>query len=223
MFANTEPIVNVTLPSHILIPDIYFIAGNAFMIWIDFLAVRHLQPIIGFIQLRILLFLIHISISLFFACPSQFLTASMLGAPWYTASYVVYFADKNLSFRESLIGVGSTLLIFQEQGQSKSADTTTKHVRMQGLAKMARGVFKWSLMKSFVDPWLPDGYSQRLLMIDYWTMESLMLTATIGLKVYCIMGLVDLFMGSFQFLFGISMIDIFDSPILAHSPRDFWR
>ncbi|KAI7848906.1 hypothetical protein BDC45DRAFT_521889 [Circinella umbellata] len=218
MFACTEPIINVNLPPPILIPDIYFASGNAFIIWLDYLAVRRLQPIIGAITLRILIVLIHVSISMFFACPTEFLNASMLGSPWYIASYIVHFADKNLSFRESLIGVADTLLVFQETKQEQSI----KQIRIQGLAKVARGVFKWSLMKSAVDRWLPYGYSQRLLVIDYWSVESFLLTALIGLKVYCIMGLMDLLTGSFQFMLGVPIIDIFDSPILAHSPRDFW-
>ncbi|KAI9493380.1 hypothetical protein BDB00DRAFT_378603 [Zychaea mexicana] len=217
MFAHTQPVIDVTLPPQIVVPDLYLVTGHALMLWFDYLAVRHLQPIIGAIRLRLFLAAIHISIPLVFACPSELLNNTLLGTPWYAASYIVYFADKNFSFRESLANVGSTLLVFQENQQA------TGYVRIQGLAKIARGVFKWALMKSLVDPWLPHGYSQRLLAIPYWSWESLWLTALIGFKVYCIMGLADIGVGSIQCTLGVPIYDIFDSPILAHSPRDFWR
>ncbi|KAI8150420.1 hypothetical protein BJV82DRAFT_587134 [Fennellomyces sp. T-0311] len=215
MFANTHPIIDVTLPPPILIPEFYYVSIHLALLWLDHWAIRHMQPILGFIAIRTLLVLAHIAIPLTFASPSEMLSGSLVGMPWYTATYIVHFADKGLGFRESIVSVGGTLHVFQES-------PTEDHIRTQGLAKIARGVFKWAFMKTVIDPWLPDHFSQRLLALPYWSIESLWLTALIGIKVYLLMGLVDIGTGLLQSVMRVPMIDIFDSPILATSPRDFW-
>ncbi|ORZ19427.1 hypothetical protein BCR42DRAFT_300161, partial [Absidia repens] len=98
-------------------------------------------------------------------------------------------------------------------------------VRLDGLAKVARGAFKLSLIYSILDPYGLASVNDNLLLTlqDPWYHPcTLWYNLLLGIKAYCLLGAVDMFLGVEQAISGVRFIDVFHSPILSSSPRDFW-
>ncbi|KAI7904214.1 uncharacterized protein BX663DRAFT_431774 [Cokeromyces recurvatus] len=95
-------------------------------------------------------------------------------------------------------------------------------IRLKGLAKVSLGLLKMAVMHLMIDPLLPH---RAEFALEYTWLHplSLLYTLLYGIKAYCLLGAIDIFMGLEQTLFGWNMIPLFNSPILSSSPRDFWR
>jgi hypothetical protein len=138
-------------------------------------------------------------------------------APWFLASYSAHMPTKDLTVEKW------ARAIFKITIDEQSANTTNPFkIRVQGLAKIALGIFKIAFMHLFIQPLLPHHAEYAL---DYAWLHpmSLIYTVLYGIKAYCMLGTVDVFMGTEQALFAWNMVQVFNSPILASSPRDFWR
>ncbi|KAG1146181.1 hypothetical protein G6F37_005694 [Rhizopus arrhizus] len=97
----------------------------------------------------------------------------------------------------------------------------TKVIRYRGAVNICLGILKLSFMALFIDPLLP----QKPIFALYYAWFhpiSLLYTVLYGIKVYCILGVVDIGLGVEQIVTGWEMIQLFDSPVLSTSPRDFW-
>lgn len=221
MFANTAPIVHIDLPAPIILSCVQLFSLHLCLFAIDYLLARHehhIPTILHGARLRIALVVIHFLMPIVFACPNFYINGMLIGAPWFIASKIVQHASNikdsnhdNTSFFIHLVRSISSIT---------PAKTTTNEervrIRIQGLAKVARGAFKWAFMKSIIDPQIPPNYGPLLLALPYWSLYSIWLTAILGIKVYCLCGLSDLSFGLQQFILGISYMDMFDSPIMAH-------
>ncbi|KAI8329576.1 hypothetical protein BD560DRAFT_342058 [Blakeslea trispora] len=109
-------------------------------------------------------------------------------------------------------------IIIDREAEPKS-DTL---IRLGGLKKMALGVMKISFMYLAVDPFLPER-SSKALEYSWIHPMSCFYTILFGVKGYCMLGVVDFFIGVEQTLFAWNLVSLFNSPILSSSPRDFWR
>ncbi|EIE86860.1 hypothetical protein RO3G_11571 [Rhizopus delemar RA 99-880] len=103
-----------------------------------------------------------------------------------------------------------------------SENMSVSSIRYRGAATCCLGVLKWSFMRLFLDPLLPH---KPIFALYYPWFHPLSLIYTIlyGVKAYCLLGAVNVFMGLEQVIMGWNMVQLFDSPIIASSPRDFWR
>lgn len=246
MFANTAPIVDIDLPAPIILPCPQLFSLHLSLFCIDYLVSSHEDRIVPTIlhgaRLRVILAMIHFLVPMAFACPNFYINGMLTGAPWFIASKIVQHASKK-DTKSSF----SIIQLVQSITSMHPSKTTTNQeqvlIRIQGLAKVSRGIFKWAFMKSMIDPHIPSNYGPLLLAMPYWSLYSLWITALLGVKVYCLCGLSDLSFGFQQFLLGISFMDMFNSPLLAHryvrgtyhwmwiskiiflwhSLRDFWR
>lgn len=215
MFANVEPIINVELPPAIVIPGGYLLLAHALLLCVDYLAIRYEHRLfLGPTCLRLILALVHVAMPLVFACEHFALNTALIGAPWFVASYAVHFASQPYHTLETWArNMVRALLAIQDNVD----DHPVFYVRLQGLAKLCRGLFKWVMMKSVIDRWLlPADFDIQLLQLPYFSYKSCWLTICVGLKAYLMLGVVDIVLGVQQFLLGVPLMDLFDSPILAH-------
>jgi D-alanyl-lipoteichoic acid acyltransferase DltB (MBOAT superfamily) len=98
-------------------------------------------------------------------------------------------------------------------------------VRLHGLAKMCRGAFKLSLLFTVLEPlWGAMGISPSVetLTLPWYHPWTLVYNLLLGITAYCLLGTVDVFLGLEQAVAGVRFMDLFEAPILASSPRDFW-
>ncbi|CAO3630180.1 unnamed protein product [Cunninghamella echinulata] len=99
------------------------------------------------------------------------------------------------------------------------------NVRLHGLAVVSRGLFKLLFIIAILDPYfLPTINDDIRLALTYpwYHYITLYYNLCLGIKAYCLLGSVDVLLGFEQFISGVRFIDLFNSPLLASSPRDFW-
>ncbi|KAI7881011.1 hypothetical protein K492DRAFT_129353 [Lichtheimia hyalospora FSU 10163] len=102
-----------------------------------------------------------------------------------------------------------------------------KHVdargtRQKGVMRIARGIIKLVFMHYYLDRLLPSDPS-FMLKFPWFHSYSLIGTLLYGCKAYTFLGVADVGMGIQQLILGLPQIDLFDAPMLATSPKDFWR
>ncbi|KAI7877021.1 hypothetical protein K492DRAFT_239440 [Lichtheimia hyalospora FSU 10163] len=222
MFADTAPIVNIDLPAPIILSCVQLLSLHLSLFCIDYVVARHEYHIPILLQgarLRVILAIIHFLIPMVFACSNFYINGMLIGAPWFIAAKIVQHASNKNS--HSSFSIMHLVYSISSMDASDITNEERVRIRIQGLAKVARGAFKWAFMKSIIDPQIPADYG-LLLTLPYWSLYSLWLTAVLGIKVYCLCGLSDLSFGLQQFILGIPFMDMFDSPLMAHSLRDFW-
>lgn len=222
MFANTAPIVNIDLPAPIILSCVQLFSLHLCLFCIDYLLARHehhIPTILHGARLRVALVVIHFLMPIVFACPNFYINGMLIGAPWFIASKIVQHASNIKDNNNKASFFNHLVRSISSMTPSNTTTTTNEErvrIRIQGLAKVARGVFKWAFMKSIIDPQIPPNYGPLLLALPYWSLYSVWLTAVLGIKVYCLCGISDLSFGLQQFILGISYMDMFDSPIMAH-------
>ncbi|KAG0174984.1 hypothetical protein DFQ30_001459 [Apophysomyces sp. BC1015] len=106
------------------------------------------------------------------------------------------------------------------EGQFFSTKLSTD-VRLAGLLKIARGILKWEFGVFVIHPWLLDNPADLLLM-PWLSQTALLQTLLVGIRIYCLLGSLDVAFGFLQMVLGMVLIDVFNSPILASGPKDFW-
>ncbi|KAI8063185.1 hypothetical protein BC940DRAFT_243570 [Gongronella butleri] len=98
-------------------------------------------------------------------------------------------------------------------------------IRVHGLAKVFRGVFKLAFNQGVLDPFFLAAVKDdltKILEIPFYHPQAMVYHLLLGIKAYCLLGVVDICLGTEQLLFGVRYIDLFQSPLLSSSPRDFW-
>lgn len=217
MLATHRPIINIRLPPPIQVSTPQLFGIHAALLCFDFSVIRweksygsalRLTPL----QLRLMLAILHVLVPLTFSCQHELTAASLVGTPWFLASYGVFFADQESSLVGWVTRFRSVLLSLEK---ADSISTKTGSIRLLGLAKVCRGIFKWAFIKAAIDPWLPPS-TQVLLHLPYWSISSLKLTLLLGVKAYCLLGSMDIILGLQQWLLALQTIDMFDSPALAY-------
>ncbi|KAI8097703.1 uncharacterized protein BX664DRAFT_293393 [Halteromyces radiatus] len=158
----------------------------------------------------------HIILPLIVVSHSQPLNVFFTAGPIYMASFTAHLPSyKLLSIPHWIKALSTDLLDTNQDGLP----------RVHGLAKVARGIFKLSLIYSVLDPWFLSSVNDNLLLTlqyPWYYPQSLQYNLVLGIKAYCLLGVVDIFLGVEQVISGVRFIDLFHSPILSSSPRDFW-
>ncbi|KAG1468325.1 hypothetical protein G6F56_003894 [Rhizopus delemar] len=111
--------------------------------------------------------------------------------------------------------------VFKITLDPSSKEIPAHNSRYRGAALVFLGFLKFSFMNLLVEPFLPSKTVFGLYYSWFHPM-SLIYTLLYGLKIYCTLGGMDIVLGIEQMITGWNMLELFDSPILATSPRDFW-
>ncbi|CEP12956.1 hypothetical protein [Parasitella parasitica] len=214
------PFIDIPLPPAIILPAYALILLYAIVITADFYLLRNERFLVasGIItpkQLRIAMAVVHVLIPMVFISshpPSNILFAA---APWFLASYSARIPTDRLTV-ETYIHT-----LFRVTVDDRDDFVSKTKVRTKGAAKMALGVFKIAVMHLMIDPLLPR-HPDYALEYAWSSPMSMIYTVLFGVKAYCLLGVVDVFMGAEQLVFAWNMVTLFNSPILSASPRDFW-
>ncbi|ORX47057.1 hypothetical protein DM01DRAFT_1327425 [Hesseltinella vesiculosa] len=158
----------------------------------------------------------HILIPLSIVSTSPGLNVFFTAAPLYMAMFTASLPPNELASIRRWGYRLSTDLVDPDQGG---------RVRLHGLAKVFRGLFKLIFNQAIVNPYgLGDMNNdlKQILTQPWYEPQAVLYHLVLGIKAYCLLGIVDMWLGAEQALFGVRYIDIFNSPILSSSPRDFW-
>lgn len=213
------PLIDISLPPAIVLPAATLIILYAVVLSIDFCLLyneRHLNKFITAKQLRIAMAIVHIIIPMIFISNHAPCNILFAAAPWFLASYSAHMSTEQLTIKKWMYTLFKVAIDDDEIMKNKTK------IRCKGMSKISLGTLKLVFMQVFVNPLLPQHAEYAL---DYGWLHpmSLVYTVLFGIKAYCLLGAVDIFMGIEQTLFGWNMVDLFNSPIISLSPRDFWR
>ncbi|KAI7889390.1 uncharacterized protein EV154DRAFT_285389 [Mucor mucedo] len=212
------PWVDIALPPAIILPATTLITLYAVVLGLDYSLLsneRYLRKYISATQLRIGMALMHIILPMIFISNHPPCNILFAAGPWFIASYAAHMPTDTLTFKKCVYDLFKVTI-------QDDKDTDKAKIRYKGVAKVSLGVFKLIWMRMFINPLLPV-HPDDALEYAWLHPMSLIYTILFGIKAYCLLGAVDIFMGLEQTLFAWNMVDLFDSPILATSPRDFWR
>ncbi|CEI93900.1 hypothetical protein RMCBS344292_08125 [Rhizopus microsporus] len=209
-----SPLLDITLPPPVILPYTQLILLYTSVIGIDLVLLRNDKRLpLSPIQLRLALACIHAILPLIFVSPNRPLNVLYAAVPWFVVSYSAHMPTDQLT---PIAWIDTLIKIMVEPN-----DNHTNRIRCRGAATSCLGILKWSFMHLFIDPLLPH----RTLFALYYPWlhpMSLIYVILYGVKAYCLLGIVDIFMGLEQVVTGWNMVQLFNSPILATSPRDFW-
>ncbi|KAI9483833.1 MAG: hypothetical protein EXX96DRAFT_520448 [Benjaminiella poitrasii] len=209
------PFIDIKLPPAIVTPAYISFLLYVFVLGIDFLLLsneRHLQ--ISPRRLRIVMTIVHVLIPLVFISPHPPCNVLFAAAPWFFAAYASHLPAEKMTIYDFIKSLFKIIIV-------PDSTMTQTQIRIKGLAKIALGVLKFAFMQLCVNPVLPHR-TEYALEYTWLHPMSLLYTLLYGIKAYCLLGVVDVFMGLEQVVFGWNMVTLFNSPIISSSPRDFW-
>lgn len=216
---SKPPFVDISLPPAIILPIVQLVLLYGVELGIDFYLLyneRHFKKCISPKQLRIGMAISHILIPLIFTSSSPPLNMMFAAIPWFLATYSAYMPTEDLTLEKWIYTLFKVVIVDDELSNGESK------IRYRGLSKFSLGLFKLAFMNIIVDPLLPRRL-EYTLEYAWFNPISLIYTVIFGIKAYCLLAIVDIITGAEQALFAWNIIDLFDSPILSTSPRDFWR
>ncbi|KAI7903750.1 uncharacterized protein BX663DRAFT_433542 [Cokeromyces recurvatus] len=138
--------------------------------------------------------------------------------PWALAAQIVFFTNSSITLKDWL----SKLIKISTFQDDTPTTETDMEIRLNGLKKMIRGIIKTAFMKVVLDSLLPDNIAS-LLAIPFYKPKACFITFILALRIYCMISVVDIITGVIQTIFLIRFNDIFNNPLLATSPKDFWK
>ncbi|KAI7889389.1 uncharacterized protein EV154DRAFT_483255 [Mucor mucedo] len=210
----TSKLLDISLPKPIVLPTAQLTGMYACMLGIDYILLRNQKKLlISKHTLRLGMTVVHAIVPLAIVSPLLPNNVTFAAVPWFLASYSAYLPTENFTWTGWLKALYGTMV-------DRSDPRRNKHA--QGLVKALRGVTKLAVLYFGVEPLLPT-MPDAMLAYPWFSKESLTDTFLFGLKAYLILGAVDVTTGLAQAMTGWCMVDMFDSPLLATSPRDFWR
>ncbi|KAG1042786.1 hypothetical protein G6F43_011812 [Rhizopus delemar] len=210
-----SPFINTSLPPAIVLPYTSLTLLYAISIGFELFLLKNEKRLpMTPAQLRVFIVLFRIALPLLFVSPNIPINVLFTAVPWFFTSYTARMPIEQLTLAE---WTNKVIKITSESSENMSVSS----IRYRGAATCCLGVLKWSFMRLFLDPLLPH---KPIFALYYPWFHPLSLIYTIlyGVKAYCLLGAVNVFMGLEQVIMGWNMVQLFDSPIIASSPRDFW-
>ncbi|KAG0739967.1 hypothetical protein G6F57_001796 [Rhizopus arrhizus] len=210
-----SPFINASLPPAIVLPYTSLTLLYAISIGFELFLLKNEKRLpVTSAQLRVFIVLFRIALPLVFVSPNIPINVLFAAVPWFFTSYTARMPIEQLTLAE---WTNKVIKITSESSENMSVSS----IRYRGAANCCLGVLKWSFMRLFLDPLLPH---KPIFALYYPWFHPLSLIYTIlyGVKAYCLLGAVNVFMGLEQVIMGWNMVQLFDSPIIASSPRDFW-
>ncbi|KAI8138347.1 hypothetical protein BJV82DRAFT_673696 [Fennellomyces sp. T-0311] len=209
-----EPWVDVTLPKPIVLPGYELILFYATVLLIDYTILCNESRIpLTATQLRVLMAMVHATIPQIVVSPNVSNNMFFAAFPWFVVSCCASLPLERLTVKQTYDAFTKIILAPEPKVENRN--------RWEGCVKVVRGTGKLIFLSRCIEPWLPKN-NAYLLSLPWLDWKSLVLTVLYGIKGYCFLGVVDIGMGIQQFVFAEPVIDLFNSPILSSSPRDFW-
>jgi hypothetical protein len=219
---SRPPFIDISLPPAIVIPSLQLVTLYCIVLGIDFYLLRHeghFNSVISPKQLRISMALIHTVIPMIFISKHPPFNILFAAVPWFMASYSAHMPTDQLTIKKY---IHTLFKVTINDDDEEALSHKTRRIRCKGVAKFSLGLFKFAFMRLFINPLLPH-HAEYALDYAWFSPMSLIYTVLFGVKAYCMLGFVDLVMGIEMAVFAWNMVDLFNSPIIASSPRDFWR
>ncbi|KAI7851987.1 hypothetical protein BDC45DRAFT_571572 [Circinella umbellata] len=224
---GTKPWIDFTLPEPKVLPCFQLIIFYLITLSISYTILKKESriSIISSNQLRVILAIIHAIIPQLIVSTNVVANLFFAAMPWFFVAYGATMPLENITLQEAYVTF-MAIVIDQErqQRQIRTSDnngTTKSENRWHGCIKIIRGTIKWGFLFRCIEPFLPEN-NAYILSLPWFHWKSMILTMLYGIKGYCFLGIIDIGMGIEEFVLGIPLIDLFNSPILASSPRDFW-
>ncbi|KAI9493576.1 hypothetical protein BDB00DRAFT_367419 [Zychaea mexicana] len=229
-----KPWVDILLPQPIVLTFDQIIPFYLVLLSIDYTMLRKesLIPLTP-VQFRVILGLVHAAIPLYIVSTSVVANLFFAAIPWFFVSYGASLPLERITLCEAyrvfmavvtdhkrtipVAAVGGNEVAHQQQQKQQRAAQNRWH----GVIKVARGTSKLIFLHQCIEPWLPAN-NAYILSLPWFDWRSLTLTMLYGTKGYCFLGIVDIGMGLEELVLAEPMIDLFNSPIISSSPRDFW-
>ncbi|CAO3631563.1 unnamed protein product [Cunninghamella blakesleeana] len=158
----------------------------------------------------------HLAIPIYIISSSQPLNVLFTAAPIYLVMFTAHLPDIHLNLIQNWI---------YELATDLKAPNQEGNVRLHALAVLSRGIFKLSFILSILDPYFLYMINDNLMLVlkyPWYHPITLYYNLCLGIKAYCLLGSVDVLLGIEQLISGVRFIDLFNSPLIAQSPRDFW-
>ncbi|KAI9264984.1 hypothetical protein BDA99DRAFT_507384 [Phascolomyces articulosus] len=226
-----KPWIDITLPEPIILSYFQLILFYFTLLLIDYILLSNERRIpMRAVQLRVTMAIVHATIPQFIVSNHVVANLFFAAMPWFMLTYCATLPLEHISIQEAYDSF-MTIMIDQERlqkidnGKEKKKITihsARKETLKYGCTKILRGVIKWIFLFRCIEPLLPENNSY-LLSLPWFSWKSMELTLLYGIKGYCFLGIVDIGMGIEEIVLGTPLVDLFDSPIISSSPRDFWR
>ncbi|KAI9252505.1 hypothetical protein EDC94DRAFT_620738 [Helicostylum pulchrum] len=210
----SSSLLNITLPNPIVLPTLQLTGLYACVLGLDYILLRNQNNLVFISKnsLRIAMTITHAIIPLTVVSPLSPNNVTFAAVPWFLASYSSYLPTQEFTLKEWLRSLYDTIV-------DREADH--HNIQRSGLIKAGRGLLKLAVLYFGIDPLLPT-MPDQMLQYPWLSQKSLMDTFLFGIKAYLVLGVVDVTTGVAQAVTGWCMVDMFDSPLLATSPIDFW-
>ncbi|KAI9491749.1 hypothetical protein BDB00DRAFT_766439 [Zychaea mexicana] len=230
-----EPPVDITIPPPIVVRTPVLVVFYWMLMSLDYLVLKYESKIpLSKMQVRIVLAIVHVAIPLVIASSRVAANLFFIALPWFYAAYSSLIPVEKYSYREWSESLQYLLLDAPDDKRLQLATRMIpklelskqeqRDARIKGAARIGRGVCKLIVMKLIVDPLLPEQQQlSSMLMLPWLHPTSLLLTLLFGCKAYFFLGVADVGMGLQQVSLGVPTVDLFDRPMIAATPREFWR
>ncbi|KAI9244134.1 hypothetical protein BDA99DRAFT_610260 [Phascolomyces articulosus] len=229
---SLEPPIHITVPAPIVVRTPVLLGIYGGLLTLDYVAFKFQNKLpLGKVPLRMALMSIHTTIPLVFASSSVGANLFFIAVPWFYVTYSSVIPVEKYSFREWLDSLQCLLLDASPEKRwllatrkiptLKLSKEEQYEARIKGVVRIVRGIGKLIIMKYLVDPLLPDPLSS-VLTLPWLHPTSLLSTLLFGCKAYFFLGVADIGTGIQQMSLGVPSIDLFNSPMIASTPREFW-
>ncbi|CAO3654742.1 unnamed protein product [Mucor hiemalis] len=225
LFINTNkmdytksPFLDIDLPPPLyIIPILPLIVINIALLCFDYFLYsneKKFSRIISPSQLRVVTGLIHILLPMLVISDHPPVNALFTTAPWFLAVYTASFPiSDNLTFEDWFFALVET--IYEPKNKSELKHwASTKDIRIGGVAKLFRGVFKFVFLFVVVNPLLPP-VARNTIEYPWFSLRGLSFILLFGTKHYCLLGILDIAFGIAQVVLGKHTIDSMHEPFLS--------
>ncbi|CEI95434.1 hypothetical protein RMCBS344292_09620 [Rhizopus microsporus] len=142
-------------------------------------------------------------------------TTSYIAVPWLITSAGVYVAEK---YKRTLTLTAWFKTAFIE---CMATDPQGDQIRRRGVQRLLRILFGLAICRYVINPLLPE-VPQTLFQYPWYSIPSVYYTFLMGFKGYLLMNASTVSLSAIQTICGIDLLEPFDKPFLATSPKDFW-
>ncbi|KAI7852135.1 hypothetical protein BDC45DRAFT_485835 [Circinella umbellata] len=227
-----EPPFRIIVPPAIVVRTPVLIGIYGGLMTLDYVAFKNQKNIpLSKNQLRLLLMGVHTAIPLTLSSPRIGANLFFITLPWFYVAYSSAIPVEKYTYCEWLDSLQCLLLdapgdkrwmlATRKIPKLELSEQEQQGARIRGVTRIARGIGKFIMMKLIVDPLLPKQLSS-ILSLPWLHPNSLFSTLLFGCKAYLFLGVADIGTGIQQLLLGVPSIDLFNFPMIASTPKEFW-
>ncbi|KAI9276350.1 hypothetical protein BY458DRAFT_505578 [Sporodiniella umbellata] len=210
---NTRsPIVDIDIPVAIplgLFPLLFIHLTNLLL---DYVILKRADKIPN---ARHIVIGLHIILPFVFTSHERVVSALFSVIPWASGMHSCTIDVTKMSFGD---WIESSFRIIVDP---RPSNLSIRQFRYRGVAVACRGIMKVVFMTLLIEPLIPQRISYALYYPWYHPM-TIAYNILFGTAVYLNLGYIEFFMGIQQIVTGWNILEFFNAPYLASSPKDFW-